>query len=215
MLNRSLFALSLIACLGAAPVLAQETASDSTEAETETSETAESTENATEANGLAIGEPVQPEIQVGQTYVRETFTDWELRCIKAAEGADPCQLYQLLKDETGNSVAEINLFVLPEGQEAVAGASVITPLETLLTEQVRLSVDGAATRRYPFSFCTRQGCVSRMGFTPDDIALFKRGAKAQIQIVPVSAPTNSVTVEASLAGFTAGFDALSALRDGE
>ena len=49
-----------------------------------------------------------------------------------------------------------------------------------------------------------------MGFTPDELAQFKRGAKARIVIVPASAPDAEVVLEISLSGFTAGFDAISA-----
>ena len=45
-----------------------------------------------------------------------TFEAWEQRCVRTEDGADPCQLYQLLKDADGNSVAEISMFSLPEGR---------------------------------------------------------------------------------------------------
>ena len=65
------------------------------------------------------------------SYTGATHGDWELVCMRAEEGEDPCQMYQLLRDADGNATAEITLFPLPEGQEAVAGATVLTPLETL------------------------------------------------------------------------------------
>ncbi len=61
------------------------------------------------------------------------FEEWEQRCIRTESGADPCQLYQLLKDDQGKSVAEFTIFGLPAGWPAVAGATIIVPLETLLT----------------------------------------------------------------------------------
>ena len=99
--------------------------------------------------GLAMGqaEGQSGEPQVGQTYVADNFGDWEMRCIKSAEGKDPCQLYQLLSDAEGNSVAEFSIFNLPAGQEAAAGATVVTPLETLLTAELRLKVDEGQARR--------------------------------------------------------------------
>jgi invasion protein IalB len=113
--------------------------------------------------------------QIGSAYVREEHGDWELRCIRSADGNDPCQLYQLLSDAEGNAVAEFALFPLPVAQgDAVAGGTVITPLETLLPEQVTLAVDGADARRYPFTFCTEIGCIARVGFTAEDIDRFRR-----------------------------------------
>ena len=156
-------------------------------------------------DGLNLGEPVGP--QVGEPYVREEFGDWALRCIKSEEGApDPCNLYQLLSNADGVAVAEFNLFRLPEGQRAVAGATVVVPLETLLTQQLTIAVDGQNARRYPFTFCNRAGCVARIGFTQEEVDQFKRGAAATVRLVPAAAPTEEVVLNVSLAGFTAGFD---------
>ncbi len=166
-------------------------------------ETAEQPETAAE-DDLALGEPVGP--QVGEPYEREVFGDWALRCIKAEEGArDPCNLYQLLINEDGIAVAEFNLFPLPEGQRAAAGATVVVPLETLLTEQLTIAVDGANARRYPFTFCNRAGCVARIGFTQAEIDQFKRGSTATVRLVPAAAPEAEVVLDVSLTGFTAGF----------
>lgn len=157
--------------------------------------------------GLSMGEEVGG---IGSTYVEAVHGDWEMRCIRTEDGADPCNLYQLLKDGEGNSVAEISVFNLPDGGQAAAGATIVTPLETLLTQQVTLQVDSGKARRYPFSWCSPMGCVSRVGFTAAEVAEFKRGAKANITIVPVAAPDQKVTLDLSLKGFTAGYDAVAA-----
>lgn len=157
---------------------------------------------------LALGEAVTGEAGIGDPYLGAEFTDWALRCVRTESGNDPCQLYQLLTDQQGNSVAEISIFPLPEGQQAVAGATIITPLETLLTEQVTLQVDGGQAKRYPFTFCAAVGCVSRIGLLPDEVEGFRRGNRARVRIVPAAAPDQEVLLDISLAGFTAGFQAL-------
>lgn len=206
---RMLNAAGLSLALGLAAVLpaAAQTADDTATPEAEAPAT-DVEAQAEGAGGLSLGEPVATEPQVGQPYVVETFTAWELRCVKAPEGEDPCQLYQLLRDEGGNAVAEFTIFPLPEGGQAAAGATVITPLETLLTAQLRLSVDGGQARRYPFAFCSTIGCFSRMGFTADEIAQFKAGSAATVAINPAAAPDETVDLSLSLSGFTAGFEAL-------
>ncbi len=141
----------------------------------------------------------------GSVYIDAEFTDWQLRCVRAEAGIDPCQLYQLLNDGNGNPLAEINVFPLL-GQEAAAGATVVTPLETLLTENLRMSVDGGAAKVYPFSWCAQVGCFARIGLSNDDIASFRRGNVARLSIVPVVAPEQRVNLEVSLSGFTAAFD---------
>ena len=200
---KSLSILAFILALTVTPAVAQTTETDG-EADAETTEG-----GSDESLGLAIGTPEGP--QVGDTYTREEFTDWQLRCIKEESGDDPCQLYQLLRDETGNAVAEINIFALPAGQEAAAGATLVTPLETLLTQQVRLAIDSGEAKRYPFSFCTQIGCISRLGFTAEEVAGLRRGVSATVTIVPAAAPTDTVSLSMSLAGFTAGFAAVQAL----
>lgn len=166
---------------------------------------------AAKKNDLSMGsvEGAAPADGVGQNYTRETFESWQLNCVKTQDGKnEPCQLYQLLKDKDGNSVAEVNLVALPEGGDAAAGATIITPLETLLTENLRLAIDGGKTKRYPFTFCAGIGCIARVGFTADEVAALKKGAKATLTIVPMAAPDKTVDLDVSLKGFTAGFDAV-------
>jgi invasion protein IalB len=169
--------------------------------------------DAAEAEGEGPPNPLElnmgePDLAVGDIYVQETFTDWEIRCIKTESGRDPCQLYQLLDDGQGNPVSEINIFPIFDQGDAVAGATVITPLETLLTQQLSLTVDGSAARRYPFAWCAAIGCFARMGFTEAEVAQFRAGALATLIIVPVAAPDQQVRLEVSLSGFTAGYEAL-------
>jgi invasion protein IalB len=147
--------------------------------------------------------------QVGQPYIRDNFGDWSLRCLKAEAGQpDPCQLYQLLKDADGNAVAEFSTFPLPEGQQAAAGATVVVPLETLLTQQLRLTVDKGEAKLYPFTFCNAAGCVARIGFTAEELAQLKRGNGAVLRMVPAAAPDQEVLLNISLSGFTVGFDSV-------
>lgn len=169
----------------------------------ETADPAE--ETATPADDLSLGEPVGP--QVGQPYVLQEFGDWQMRCVKAEEGQkEPCNLYQLLRNEDGLAVAEFSMFRLPEGARAAAGATIVVPLETLLTQQLTLAVDGQNARRYPFTFCNAAGCVARIGFTQAEVEQFKRGSAASIRLVPAAEPDVDVVLNISLSGFTAGFE---------
>lgn len=173
--------------VSAAALPAQETATEGTETSDE----------------LSMG---QPALQPGQPYAREQFGDWTIRCLNNPEGDDPCQLYQLLTDAEGNEVAEINLFPLDGAGDAVAGANIVAPLGTFLTQGVTLSVDGGEARRYPFTFCNAGGCVARVGFTAAEVAQFKAGNSIAMTLVPYAAPDNRVDLTISLTGFTAAFD---------
>lgn len=166
---------------------------------------AEQEETLPTLDDLNLGEPVGP--QIGQPYVLQEFGDWQMRCIKQAEGEpEPCNLYQLLENEEGLAVAEFNFFRLPEGSRAAAGATIVVPLETFLPEQLTLAVDGLNPRRYPFTFCNAAGCVARAGFTEEEVNQFKRGVSATIRLVPAANPSAEVILNVSLTGFTAGYE---------
>ena len=150
----------------------------------------------------------KPEIKVGQVYLVETKGDWNVRCMKTAEGDDPCHIHQVLKDERGNSVAEISFFHLPGGGAAVAGATATTPLGTLLQAQLTFKIDESPAKQYPFNWCEAVGCISRMGFTGLELELLKKGSNASVTIASVVSPTQPVTVPVSLTGFSDGFRAV-------
>jgi invasion protein IalB len=202
--------LALAAALAALPVAAQETQAPADGA-------AAGGEAAPAAPVLPMGQPVAPDGgALGTPYVKEEHGDWDIRCIRTESGNDPCQLYQLLEDAQNNPVAEFAIFpLMPAQGEAVAGGTIISPLETLLTEGVTLGVDGGEARRYPFTFCSSTGCVARLGYAAADIDRFKQGAKANVVVVPVVAPDQRIALEVSLSGFTAGYDAVVALMEAQ
>lgn len=197
MLNftRSL-ALTLALAAFAAPAFSQETAPAAGDGVTPPAGTE-----------LSMGEE---QSSVTEPYVKGTYGDWKLRCIKAKDGSDPCELYQLLKDGKGNSIAEISMLGLPEGGQAAIGATIIVPLETLLTKQLAIGIDTAKAKVYPFTFCASVGCFSRIGFTAEEIAAMQKGNKATVSVVPMAAPDQIVSVDISLKGFTEAYNALKA-----
>ena len=210
--------LALVLMLGTgSAVWAQEATGETAEAGTTTEtavtppaegEATTATETATEdpANTFPTGQadPNGP----GSVYLAAEHGDWDVRCVKTEDGSDPCQMYQLLTGAEGNALAEIAIFPLPAGGDAVAGANFIAPLGTLLTEALRLGVDGANQKVYPFTWCDNGGCVARVGLTAEEVASFKKGASLKATIVPVGASTEKVDVTVSLKGFTAAYDAL-------
>lgn len=155
---------------------------------------------------LDLGQPVGAEPQLGQRYSKEKSGDWDLACIKTEEETDPCSLLQILTDDQGNPMAEFSMFRLEEGGVAVAGATVIVPLETLLPAQLTISINGAPGKRYNYSFCNPIGCVAQIGLTQGDIDAMQKGAEAIVSLVPAPAPDQVVRLKMSLKGFTAGYE---------
>ncbi len=175
---------------------------------------AASAQDAGGSSGLSTGEVITEDApQPGQTYIRDTAQDWEVRCLReteerlAAGAEEVCQMYQLLRDNSGTPTAEIVLFKV-ESDDIGAGATIITPLETLLTRGLTLAIDDGLAKRYPFNFCNEQGCVVQLGFTNEEVEQMKRGSAGNIVIVPAVAQNTEVELRMSLSGFTAAIDQL-------
>ena len=165
-------------------------------------------------SGFDLGREVQEDpAYIDPTYIKEKYGDWQMRCFRIPEGDDPCQMFQLLLDEQDNPVAEFTVFRLEDGGPAVAGATITAPLFTLLSEAVKVSVDGGTAKSYPFRFCGPSGCVAQIGFTQEEIDAFKHGAAATITIVPAQAPDQRVPIKASLDGFTAAYETVSVISN--
>lgn len=186
-----------------------------TEADTATESSAESepdtTSDTQEADDSGAAEDGAANLDMGEevqnpTYIKEQYGDWQMKCFRSDAEEDPCHMYQLLHEEAGNPIAEFTLFRLPGEAQAVAGATVVVPLGTLIPEELKISVDGGRAKSYSYSFCTMVGCFARIGLTQDDINALKAGSAANLQIVPAQAPNQKVDIKVSLDGFTAAFD---------
>ncbi|WP_299280777.1 invasion associated locus B family protein [uncultured Tateyamaria sp.] len=202
----SLIALSMAFLLPAA-LMAQSTDTETTDTDAPAAEAETDAETGGPSieDQLSLGEDASGP-QVGQNYVAEKNGDWELRCIKTEDGEDPCQMYQLMQDDEGTPVAEISIFRLPDGGRAVAGATIIVPLETSLPQQLTIQVDGGQARRYPYAFCNPIGCYSRVGMVAEEVAAFRNGNAATVTLVPAQAPDQKVELTLSLTGFTASYN---------
>jgi invasion protein IalB len=150
--------------------------------------------------------PTAETAQAGQVYLAETMAPWELRCTKTTSGKDPCQIFQALRNDTGASVAEFNMFAVPDGQGAAAGAVIIVPLETALDRGLILKVDDKEARGWGFDFCNSYGCVVRAGFTAAELEEMKAGTKAVLSITPMADRDTPVELTLNLEGFSAAID---------
>ncbi len=213
-MTKFLTALPLCAALAVfAPtiVFAQTATTETATPEPATGET-DAGQNTSAQDGLSLGEDADKDPDIGKPYAKEVIGAWELRCIKLEEGEEPCQMYQLMDDGQGAPVAEVSLFRLPPGGKAVAGATIIVPLETALPQQLTMAIDGGKARRYPYAFCNPVGCYARLGLTEGDINAFKRGKEAKLTIIPALAPDQTVELTLSLEGFTASYEKASVLE---
>ena len=148
-------------------------------------------------------------LSLGQTQpakvTQEVIGDWTLNCRSQGE-VERCEMFQLLAQPDGSPAIAVTLFPVTGQGQAVAGANMIAPLETLLTAQLSIAVDENLPRVYPFAFCNANGCLSRVGLTQDDLDSYKKGSIATLSIVPAAQPDRLVQVTMSLKGFTKAFD---------
>lgn len=143
--------------------------------------------------------------------VKEEHGDWQIICFNVGETEEnQCRMYQLLTNADGAAVAELNVINLENAAQAAAGVNFITPLGTLLTAQAGMRIDEGPVKRYPFGWCEQSGCISRFGLTEEELDELKKGNKAYMTLTAFNAPQNPITLEVSLKGFTAGWDALNA-----
>ena len=149
-----------------------------------------------------------PAAPAAEPYVKTTEGDWKVQCIRVETGTEPCEMFQVMSDKDGNKVASISVLGLPKGKEAVAGATIATPLESALTAGVTLQIDTQKPITLPYSFCSQVGCFSNVVLKADELDLFKKGKKIAMTIVPMRAPDQKVELEISLTGFSAAWDAM-------
>lgn len=153
----------------------------------------------------------QQKNKIGTEYIRDTHGDWKTVCVNLGKDKAPnCRIFQILKDDTGNNVAEISILALKDARQAAAGVNFVTPLGTLLTAQASMRIDAGSVKRYPYSWCEKQGCITRFGLTKEELSNLKKGNKAVMTIVAVAAPKKPLALNVSLKGFTAAWTALSA-----
>jgi invasion protein IalB len=140
---------------------------------------------------------------LGQQYLVESYKDWQRLCIKTDQEQDPCHIYQLINDENDLPLGEITIYKASEPEGISAVATILTPLGTLLTSKLVLTLDDDTTGEYPFSWCDKAGCYVRIALSDDEVYSMKKGRTGTIQIESVSAPGTIVTLSVSLLGFTA------------
>ncbi len=148
----------------------------------------------------------QTEPQIGQPYLGSNEKDWDVICIKSDQETDPCEIRQLVLDQNKDPMIEITLERISGQQGAVAGATVIVPLETILTVPLTLAIDGAKGKQYPYTFCNSVGCIARIGLTQSDVDAMKRGKMAELSLSHLTVSDRLVTIPVSLSGFTAAYD---------
>ena len=153
---------------------------------------------AEEADSLSIDDTMMSEPQKTEPYIKERFENWSLKCIKPVNSIERCEANQIIFNQKQQPVAEISIIKLPKGQVAAAAATIIVPLETILSEGLVLAIQELDPKKYQFKFCNSLGCYSQIGLTDDEVEALKRKEKASIFL-------KHIVIPMSLDGFTKTF----------
>jgi len=143
------------------------------------------------------------EIPSGQRYLADTYKDWQRLCMKSDQAEDVCHIYQLIKNQDNLPLGEITVFKATEPEGISAVATILTPLGTLLTSQLILTLDDDTKGEYPYSWCDKGGCYVRIALTDDQVYSMKKGRSGTIQIESISAPGEPIILPISFLGLTA------------
>jgi invasion protein IalB len=159
-------------------------------------------------NSFAQSSTSEASVPANTIYVSDTFKDWQKLCVQSTEGIERCHIYHLIKDGNDHPTAEMALFRVFDEEGISAAATILTPLETLLTSDLKFSVDNSEAVVYPFSWCNKRGCHVRVAFTDDDILSMKKGHAGKLEIESITAPGETIVLKVSLSGFTMAFASL-------
>ncbi|MEM1362530.1 MAG: invasion associated locus B family protein [Pseudomonadota bacterium] len=171
-------------------------------------------ETGSQSSGLSTGAALADGgVAVGENYQRGVYGDWTLTCVKTGQPAEPCRLSQFLQDQTGGTVARIEIFPTNEAS-IVAGAAVLAPLGTLLPRGVRIAFSEEAVKMYPFLVCNQESCIAEFGLLSNEVDEMKAGSSLEVVVVAAAAPDAPVRLTLSLSGFTAAYNEFETLTAG-
>jgi|TARA_B100001939_G_scaffold342022_1_gene352482 invasion protein IalB len=160
---------------------------------------------AEEADNLSIDDSMAGEPQELQPYIKETNKDWNLKCIAPKNSIERCEANQIIVNDKKQPVAEISIFKLSDNQVAEAAATIIVPLETILSEGLILAIEDLEPKKYQFKFCNRLGCYSQIGLIKEEVEALKNNERASIYLKHISSGDQQVIIPISLDGFMKTF----------
>lgn len=141
-----------------------------------------------------------------QGLVRNTFSDWQLRCeTPAGAKAEQCALVQYLAAEDRPNLTLV-VIVLKTADNRGYLLRVVAPLGILLPSGLGLKIDQTDVGRAGFVRCLTTGCVAEVVMDEGLIRQFSNGAQATF--IVFQTPEEGVGIPLSMKGFGQGFQSL-------
>lgn len=146
-----------------------------------------------------------------QDFVKDTFGDWEIRCLEASK--ETCVMSQVGKTAAGEVALEVQLQRLAgvtaeNGQQVPAIVALKAPLGILIPYGVRIKIDGKDSGAIPLERCLASGCVSRTPIGDEAVSRMKKGSSSVFTFVL----DKEIPVNVSLKGFTKAYNNLEPVR---
>lgn len=150
-----------------------------------------------------------PTLAAAQGEVTETHGDWLIRCFPEAPEATPrCALtqYVVAEDRDGVGLQVLVWKGMPEGP----ALQVLAPLDIALRQGLRVRIDEEEIGLMNFDRCAPEGCLAQVLLDDRVLGLLRTGGAILFIFYLYDDPDAGIGVPISLAGFSAGFDALAA-----
>ncbi|MFN3499421.1 MULTISPECIES: invasion associated locus B family protein [Pannonibacter] len=155
---------------------------------------------------LGLGAQAITSPALAQGEVKAVHGDWQMRCdTPPGAESEQCALIQNVTAEDRDNVG-LSVIVLKTADKQARILRVLAPLGVLLPSGLGLRVDEADIGRAAFVRCLPNGCIAEV-ILQDDVVGKLRGGK-QATFIIFQTPEEGIGIPISLAGFSAGFDAL-------
>jgi invasion protein IalB len=151
------------------------------------------------AAGLAampVAAQQQPQVQT------QPFKAWNLVCGTGT----PRQCYINQQIPPGGQAIELGLVIFLNGQQQQPVLRIRLPLAAQAGKEIALSVDQNPAVKAPIAGCTKDRCLVQGGLDNGTVQQLRAGRV--LNVTYLGAGSKPVTVHASLAGFSAAFEAL-------
>jgi invasion protein IalB len=161
---------------------------------------------------LALAAPAAAQQGDTPDTLTETYSDWLVRCAApAADGQRQCEMVQEVRERAENGRRVLSLALQRADGEATQ-ITAIGPFGLRLADGLGLRVDEADPPQLtiPFLTCVSDGCIAVAQLEPELRAVLQDGATLEAVLVAVTG--EPVRIGLSLAGFTAAWNRLGALR---
>lgn len=129
-----------------------------------------------------------------------THQDWVVTCT-ASEAGQSCAMVQRLNLGDGGAQMSLEMSLGPDGS---AVGVMIAPFGLDIAKGVSINIDGGPRFNLPFRTCRQFGCVVRMNFGAEVVALLRRGATLQATLYQLDGNAE-LNIPFSLNGFSSAF----------